>query len=416
VTVRDGEGQQLRFAFRRAMRLKVLMAYVASKIGVEPGNASFTFQGRPLLANETADGIGFGDHDVIDVNRSFPEEAEPDESGSSASAADDADLAAPEAKVHLVAKNLEGREVHVNMLPAARLQIFMGMACRKLRLQQKEVRFLHNGTRLRPGDTPEHLGLADGDVVEVEPDPAYFEALHQAEEEARLKAEAEQRAQEEAERRSRERTERKALLARRRERQAAVEWGRKLERIAKQAFWREAQEEAQKKQLEAAERKRKESAERAEQEARDEEQKRARFGDLVHLLVRDEQGRELRVKYRMRLRMRALFLFARKQWGLEQARLDFTHAGATVRAEDTAEALDLHDMEVIEVKAAPGSTVRLPAEQNATAQLTAERWTHHQPGVSWRTTRRGKAKRAKEAKEAEGWVVIEPDADTDAMQ
>ncbi|KAJ5728787.1 Ubiquitin-like protein SMT3 [Penicillium malachiteum] len=58
-------------------------------------------------------------------------------------------------------------EVFFKIKRSTQLKKLMDAFCDRQGKQQATVRFLFDGTRVRPDDTPETLDMADGDTLEV---------------------------------------------------------------------------------------------------------------------------------------------------------------------------------------------------------------------------------------------------------
>ncbi|KAL4969171.1 SUMO family protein SMT3 [Aspergillus stella-maris] len=80
----------------------------------------------------------------------------------------DQEAPAPAAAEHLNIKVTDNNnEVFFKIKRSTKLEKLMGAFCERQGKQPSTVRFLFDGTRVRPEDTPETLDMADGDTLEV---------------------------------------------------------------------------------------------------------------------------------------------------------------------------------------------------------------------------------------------------------
>mmetsp|Transcript_79372 Transcript_79372/g.184183 ORF Transcript_79372/g.184183 Transcript_79372/m.184183 type:complete len:693 (-) Transcript_79372:201-2279(-) len=403
LTIQDPQGRELHVRFRSSTRLQILMEHIGRKLGLQPiSQLNLTHNGRLIGPEDTPAALGIQDHDTVQVDAALDRDASGD-----AAKGEDVVLGEEADKVHLIVRAQEGHEVHVHILKTTRLQVLIGFACKRLGLEMPQVRFIYNRTWIKPGDTAERLGLTGGDVLKVEPNPEYFERLREAGEAAKPKAletEEKQRTLEDA--KDRERGEvREHHLQEIMERNATIE----AEKAAKREARLKAEVQARQakfERLEEANRRQLEAEVRAKQAEEDEEAKRAKYGKPMFLVVKDEQSRQLLVKFRKQTQMKALMKFACKHWGLDPSQTDFTHFGVAIEPGDTPQTLGLQDHDTIEVTGRRQSAeARLGAVNRAT-------WRHsdlHRARWRWRA-----ASRATSA-EGQTIAVVEPDLDTEMV-
>jgi len=102
--------------------------------------------------------------------------------------------------MHLVVRDLYGRELDIKFRSLTRLNVLMVTACKRLALRRNETTFMHQDRQIHPDDTPQSFGLEDQDVIEVRSellDKSRMEELQKREEQARaemMAAKAEQEA------------------------------------------------------------------------------------------------------------------------------------------------------------------------------------------------------------------------------
>lgn len=72
------------------------------------------------------------------------------------------------AKILLTIMSPEGQEIKVNQKMTNTFEKLFKTAADRFGLDLRQVRFLHEGTRLRPEETPEMTGLADEDVIDIQ--------------------------------------------------------------------------------------------------------------------------------------------------------------------------------------------------------------------------------------------------------
>ncbi|CEL93224.1 unnamed protein product [Vitrella brassicaformis CCMP3155] len=69
--------------------------------------------------------------------------------------------------LNLKVKSPDGQEVFFKIKRSTKLEKLMNAYCNRLGQSQEGVRFLFDGERVHPHQTPEELGLEDGDVIDA---------------------------------------------------------------------------------------------------------------------------------------------------------------------------------------------------------------------------------------------------------
>ncbi|PNW72397.1 hypothetical protein CHLRE_16g675861v5 [Chlamydomonas reinhardtii] len=68
--------------------------------------------------------------------------------------------------INLVVKDQEGSEVHFKVKMKTKLEKVIDAYCKKKALDASTIRFLYDGNRVNPTNTPAELGMEDGDTID----------------------------------------------------------------------------------------------------------------------------------------------------------------------------------------------------------------------------------------------------------
>lgn len=68
--------------------------------------------------------------------------------------------------INLVVKDQSGGEVFFKVKTHIKLQKVIDAYCQKKSVATSSVKFLYDGTRIQPTDTPEDLGMEDNDSID----------------------------------------------------------------------------------------------------------------------------------------------------------------------------------------------------------------------------------------------------------
>ncbi|KAK9808175.1 hypothetical protein WJX73_005370 [Symbiochloris irregularis] len=67
----------------------------------------------------------------------------------------------------LVVKDQTGGEVHFKVKPTTKFEKIMASYATNKSIDQKSIRFLYEGRRLKPEETPDMLGMESEDVIDA---------------------------------------------------------------------------------------------------------------------------------------------------------------------------------------------------------------------------------------------------------
>eukprot|EP00741_Cyanophora_paradoxa_P008256 tig00001278_g7986.t1 len=69
--------------------------------------------------------------------------------------------------INLKVKGQDGNEVHFKIKKTSTLQKLMDAYCQRIGQAAGSVRFMFDGSRIQPAQTPEEIGMEDGDEIDA---------------------------------------------------------------------------------------------------------------------------------------------------------------------------------------------------------------------------------------------------------
>ncbi|CAD7698347.1 unnamed protein product [Ostreobium quekettii] len=68
--------------------------------------------------------------------------------------------------INVVVKDQHGHELHFKVRKTTKFEKIMKAYCEKKSLQMNQLRFLYDGERVKPDQSPEEVEMEDGDVID----------------------------------------------------------------------------------------------------------------------------------------------------------------------------------------------------------------------------------------------------------
>lgn len=69
--------------------------------------------------------------------------------------------------INIKVRDMDNNEVHFKVRPSTKFSKVFDAYCQRKALQPNAVRFLMDGERLRPDQTPEEMDMEDGDCIDA---------------------------------------------------------------------------------------------------------------------------------------------------------------------------------------------------------------------------------------------------------
>lgn len=136
------------FKLKTTSTLKKLFDSVQQLFDVQPpAKAVLKFDGNNLTVDDTPEHLGLTDDDVIDLSVVEKEESPP--------------------TIDLRVVDQGGEEMLFRVKSATRLEKLMAAYCERMGCASDSVRFLFNGQRIQPHNTPKSLEMESKDVIDV---------------------------------------------------------------------------------------------------------------------------------------------------------------------------------------------------------------------------------------------------------
>eukprot|EP00741_Cyanophora_paradoxa_P008255 tig00001278_g7985.t1 len=70
-------------------------------------------------------------------------------------------------QIALKVKSQDGNEVHFKIKKSSTLQKLMDAYCQRISQAMGSIRFMFDGQRIQPHQTPEEIGMEDGDEIDA---------------------------------------------------------------------------------------------------------------------------------------------------------------------------------------------------------------------------------------------------------
>lgn len=159
--VRDQSGEEMVFRVKRNTVMKKIFDAYAARVGVNAAALKFSFDGERVKDEDTPKMLELNENDQIDVfiNQTGGGEEDGNGGGAEASAASEA--------ITIKVKEPSGEDIAFKVKKSTKLSKIMEAYATRKGVALNQLRFMVDGKRVNPDDTPKFLEMEDGDQIDV---------------------------------------------------------------------------------------------------------------------------------------------------------------------------------------------------------------------------------------------------------